>query len=158
MKLPERVFTNPVARAIIEQRKELAIDPGSRIPVAEILGDLRSRPQLYDNDDLAFLGLRVAEERLRLNHDAASIAQVQQLLWDTALRIEDGHASLAQTELRRLERQLQDALAKNAPDQEIDRLMSELKQALDRYLQALARKHGAPSRAEQATLRPLARS
>ncbi len=138
MKLPERVFTNPVARAIIEQRKELAIDPGSRIPVAEILGDLRSRPQLYDNDDMAFLGLRVAEERLRLNHDAASIGEVEQLLWDTALRIEDRHASLAQTELRRLERQLQEALAKNAPDQEIDRLMNEMKQALDRYLQALA--------------------
>ncbi len=138
MKLPERVFTNPVARAIVEQRKELAIDPGSRIPVAEILGDLRSRPQLYDNDDMAFLGLRVAEERLRLNHDAGSIAQVEQLLWDTALRIENGHAALAQTELRQLERQLQDALARNAPDQEIDRLMDEMKQALDRYLQALA--------------------
>ncbi len=138
LKLPERVFHNPVARAIVEQRKELAIDPGSREPVAEILGDLRSRPQLYDNDDMAFLGLRVAEERLRLNHDAASIAQVQQLLWDLALRIEDGHAALAQTELRRLERQLQDALAKGAPDQEIDRLTSELKQALDRYLRAMA--------------------
>ena len=63
---------------------------------------------------------------------------VEQLLWDTALRIEDGQASLAQNELRRLQQQLQDALAKNAPDREIDRLMSELKQALDRYLQALA--------------------
>ncbi|MGH7116182.1 MAG: TIGR02302 family protein, partial [Stellaceae bacterium] len=138
LKLPERVFHNPVAQAIVEQRKELAIDPDSREPVAEILGDLRSRPRLYDNDDMAFLGLRVAEERLRLNHDAASIAQVEQLLWDVALRIEDGHAALAQTELRRLERQLQDALAENAPDQKIDRLTSELKQALGRYLRALA--------------------
>jgi uncharacterized protein (TIGR02302 family) len=33
---------------------------------------------------------------------------------------------------------LQDALAKNAPDAEIERLMSELRQALDRYLQSLA--------------------
>jgi uncharacterized protein (TIGR02302 family) len=85
-----------------------------------------------------FLGLRVAEERLRLNDNAASIEQVQQLLWDTALRIEDGHASLAQNEVRRLQRELQNALAKNAPDKEIDRLMGELKQALDRYLRALA--------------------
>ena len=138
IKLPERVFTNPVARAIIEQRRELAADPGSRLAVAEILGDLRSRPELYRNDLVVFLGLRVAQERLRLHDDAASIAQVEQLLWDTALRIEDGRASLAQNELRRLQQQLQDALAKNAPDREIDRLMSELKQALDRYLQALA--------------------
>jgi uncharacterized protein (TIGR02302 family) len=138
MNLPERVFRNPVARAIIDQRKELAKDPNSRLAVAEILGDLQSRPQLYGNDTVVFLALRVAQQRLRLHEDAASIAQVQQLLWDTALRIEDGGASLAGNELRRIERQLQDALAKNAPDQAIDRLMSELRQALDRYLQALA--------------------
>ena len=138
MTLPERVFHNPVARAIIDQRKELVKDSGSRLPVAEILGDLQSRPRLYGDDTVVFLALRVAQERLRVHKDEASIAQVEQLLWDTALRIEDGGASLAENELRRIERQLQDALAKNAPDQEIDRLMSQLRQALDRYLQALA--------------------
>ena len=138
MTLPERVFHNPIARAIIDQRKELAKDPNSRQPVAEILGDLQSRPQLYGNDAVVFLALRVAQQRLRLHADASSVAEVQQLLWDTALRVEDGGASLAENEVRRLQRQLQDALAKNAPDQEIDRLMSELRQALDRYMQKLA--------------------
>jgi uncharacterized protein (TIGR02302 family) len=138
IKLPERVFQNPIARAIIDQRKELASNPTSRLPVAEILGDLQSRPRLYGNDAVVFLALRVAQERLRLHNDATSIAEVEQLLWDTALRVEDGGASLAENELRRLQRQLQDALAKNAPDREIDRLMSELRQALDRYMQALA--------------------
>ncbi|MGH7047309.1 MAG: TIGR02302 family protein [Stellaceae bacterium] len=138
MTLPQRVFHNPVARAIVEQRKELARDPGSRLVVAEVLGDLHAQPRFYGNDAMAFLGLRVAEERLRLDHGAAAIAEVQQLLWDVALRIEDGQAALAQTALRQLERQLQDALAKGAPDQEINRLTGELRQALDRYLQALA--------------------
>jgi uncharacterized protein (TIGR02302 family) len=46
--------------------------------------------------------------------------------------------SLAERDLRRLEQALQDALAKGAPDAEIERLMQELKEALDRYLQALA--------------------
>ncbi|HTV45841.1 MAG TPA: TIGR02302 family protein [Stellaceae bacterium] len=138
MTLPQRVFHNPVARAIVEQRKELARDPGSRLVVAEILGDLHAQPQFYGNDAMAFLGLRVAQERLRLDHDAAAIDEVQQLLWDVALRIENDQAALAQTELRRLERQLQDALAKGAPDQEVNRLTRELRQALDRYLQALA--------------------
>ena len=152
MKLPERVFTNPIARAIIEQRKELAADPSSRLAVAEILGDLRSRPQLYRDDTVVFLALRVAQERLRLHDDAAAIDQVEQLLWDTALGIEDGQASLAQNELRRLQQQLQDALAKNAPDREIDRLMNELKQALDRYLQALAQNVARnPEQSEQPT-------
>src|SRR5207248_11687529 len=46
--------------------------------------------------------------------------------------------ALAEQDLRRLQQQLQDALAKNAPDAEIERLMNELRQALDRYLQSLA--------------------
>ena len=138
MKLPERKFEHPVARAIIDQRKELVTDPGSRLAVADTLGDLRERPQLYRDDTVAFLAMRLAEERLRLNDDANSIAEVQQLLWDTALRIEDGRMSLAEREMRRLQQELQDALAKNAPDEEIERLMKELQQALDRYLQALA--------------------
>src|SRR6266702_8597537 len=138
MKLPERVFNHPVARAILDQRKELVVDPGSRLPVADTLGDLRERPRLYRDDTIVFLGLRLAEERLRFNDDASSIAEVEQLLWDTALRIEDGHMSLAEREMRRLQQQLQDAMAKNAPDEEIERLMKELQQALDRYMQALA--------------------
>ena len=138
MKLPERLFNHPVARAIIDQRKELVTDPGSRLAVADTLSDLRERPQLYRDDVVAFLGLRVAEERLRLGDDAKSISEVEQLLWDTALRIEDGNMSLAERELRRLQQQLQDALAKNAPDEEIDRLMRELQQALDQYLRSLA--------------------
>ncbi len=139
LKLPEREFHNPIARAIIDQRKELVKDPKSRPEVAEILGDLQSRPERYGNDMVVFLALRVAQERLQLHKDAASLTEVEQLLWDTALRIEDGGAAQAENELRRLQRQLQDALAKNAPDKEIDRLMSELRQALDRYLQALAK-------------------
>ena len=150
MKLPERVFNHPVARAIIDQRKELAIDPGSRLAVADTLSDLRERPQLYRDDTIVFLGLRLAEERLRLNDDAKATAEVEQLLWDTALRIEDGRMSLAERDMRRLQQELQDALAKNAPDEEIDRLMRELQQALDRYLQALAENLARnPDQAEQ---------
>jgi uncharacterized protein (TIGR02302 family) len=59
-------------------------------------------------------------------------------MWDSALRIEDGRLSVAERELRRLQQQLQDALAKGAPDAEIDRLMQQMQQALDRYLQSLA--------------------
>jgi uncharacterized protein (TIGR02302 family) len=150
MKLPERAFNHPVARAIIDQRKELAIDPGSRLAVADTLSDLRERPQLYRDDTIVFLGLRLAEERLRLNGDERSTAEVEKLLWDTALRIEDGRMSLAERDLRRLQQELQDALAKNAPDEEIDRLMRELQQALDRYLQALAENLARnPDQAEQ---------
>jgi uncharacterized protein (TIGR02302 family) len=150
IKLPERAFNHPIARAIIDQRKELVTDTGSRGAVADTLSDLRERPRLYRDDAIVFLGLRLAEERLRLNDDEKSIAEVEQLLWDTALRVEDGRMSLAERELRRLQQELQDALAKNTPDEEIDRLMRELQQALDRYLQALAENLARnPEQAEQ---------
>ena len=42
--LPERVFRNPVARAIIDQRKELVEGSESRRAVAEILDDLDKQP------------------------------------------------------------------------------------------------------------------
>src|SRR4051794_24352691 len=138
MTLPEREFHHPVARAIIDQRKELAKDPRSAESVAEILGDLNSRPALFRDDSVVYLGLRVAAQRLRADQGKDAIAAVSQLLWDTALRIEDGNLSLAERDLRRLQQKLQDALAKGAPDQEVERLMQELREALDRYLQALA--------------------
>jgi uncharacterized protein (TIGR02302 family) len=138
MILPERVFHHPMARAIIDQRKELAKDPATADAVAEILGDLNKRPQLYGDDVAVFLALRLAQAQLRRDKSDKSIAAVEQLMWDTALRIEDGRLSVAERELRRLQQQLQDALAKGAPDAEIDRLMQQVQQALDRYLQSLA--------------------
>jgi uncharacterized protein (TIGR02302 family) len=136
--LPERAFRHPVARAIIDQRKELAKNPDAAEAVAEILDDLNRRPALYGDDVAVYLALRLAQQRLRRDHDKDTIAAVEQLMWDTALRIEDGRMSLAERDLRNLQQQLQDALAKGAPDAEIERLMQELRQALDRYLQALA--------------------
>jgi uncharacterized protein (TIGR02302 family) len=137
--LPERAFHNLVAKAIIAQRKELAKDPASAAPVAEILGDLNRRPALYRDDAVVFLALRLAQNLLRHDHGTATIAAVERLLWNTALRIEDGDMSLAERELRRLQQKLQDALARNAPDAEIDRLMQQLRQALDKYMRELAK-------------------
>src|SRR4029077_20355382 len=62
--LPERKFHHPVARAIIDQRKELVKDAGSRLAVAEILGDLNKRPVLYRDDVAVFLALQMAQARL----------------------------------------------------------------------------------------------
>jgi uncharacterized protein (TIGR02302 family) len=138
MNLPERVFNHPIARAIIDERKELVKDPTARAAVADALEDLNQRPALYRDDTVVYLALRTASLELRRGDPAASIAAVVPLLWDAALHIEDGNMSLAEREVRRLQQELQDALAKGAPDQEIDRLMRELRQALDQYMQALA--------------------
>ncbi|MBO6559800.1 MAG: TIGR02302 family protein [Nisaea sp.] len=139
MPLPERVFTHPVARAVIEQRKRLVTEPEERIDISEILLTLAARPHHYFNDTVVFLGLKSAASRLYFNApDADGIAALQKLLWDVALRIEDGDVSTALRDLREIERKLQEALAGDASDEEIERLMEEMRQAIDKYLQAMA--------------------
>ncbi len=137
--LPERQFTHPVARAIIEQRKRLVTEPQEKDDIAEVLMQLAARPQHYYDDVVTFLGLRLASGRLIMNDAApAMLAEVQSLLWDTALRVEDGELSLAARELRELERRLMEMLAQDDPDlDELEQLMEELKQAIDKYLQAM---------------------
>jgi uncharacterized protein (TIGR02302 family) len=136
MTLPERAFRNPVARQIIALRKKLVADPRSRASVAKALGALNKEPRLYHDDGLVFLSLGVAAEDLRAS--AAATSEVVGLLWQVALRIEDGRVPLAQSRLRQIEQKLNKALAGNARAEEIDRLMRQLEQALRDYFAAMA--------------------
>ncbi len=83
---------------------------------------------------------------------------MQQLLWDTALRIEDGRATTSQHDLRQAMQALQDALARNAPDAEIERLMQQLQQAMNHYLQALAQQMQQPADESAACRRSIRRT
>ncbi|MGQ9365947.1 TIGR02302 family protein [Azospirillum sp. A39] len=138
MILPERVFNHPVARAIAELRKRLTLDPEARRPVAEALAELSAAPGQYHHDLVAFLAMRSAAARLILDPEASAVPSVQQLMWETALRIEDGGLSLAERDLRDAERRLAEALDRNASDEELRQLMDELQQALDRFMEAMA--------------------
>ena len=136
--LPERQFHHPVARAIIEQRRILTRTPEQRSLVATALRAIGSAPETYGDDQVAYLALRMAARRLELDKSEEAAKDVQALLWETALRIEDGEMSIAERALRAAQQALMEALSKDTSDQEIDRLMKELQQAMDRYLQALA--------------------
>lgn len=135
--LPEREFRHPVAKAIILLRKQLSLNPLSRDSVREGLSDISRSPQTYSNDTVVFLALRAAIARLRLDKSNEAVAAVQSLLWDTALRIEDGRLSMAERELREIQRALQDALSRNADSAEIEKLMNELQQALNKFLEQM---------------------
>ena len=106
--------------------------------MAETLSDLSQRPDRFADDIVVFLALRTAQARLVFDRDNSSIAPVQSLLWDTALRIEDGGTPAEQQNLRNAMQSLQDALARNAPDPEIEKLIQQVQEAMNRYIQALA--------------------
>jgi uncharacterized protein (TIGR02302 family) len=136
--LPERQFTNPVARAIIEQRKRLTSEPHKREDIVRRIVEIASEPGAFQHDSVVFLALITARSRLSMDETDGAVEPVRGLLWDTALRLEDGRVSLAERELRRAQEALMKALAENASDAELERLMAELRRALDRYLRAMA--------------------
>lgn len=145
--LPEREFRHPVAKAIVEQRKVLAIAPSRQDAVARTLSRISAQPQDYYGDVVAFMSLRSAVWRLvNLEPSAKVVDGVVDLLWDTALRIEDGDLSLAEAELRAAQDALLEALANNAADAEIDELIQDVREALERFLQALAERALADAR------------
>ncbi|MBM3560572.1 MAG: DUF4175 domain-containing protein, partial [Alphaproteobacteria bacterium] len=136
--LPERTFTHPVARAIIEQRRALVSAPEQRPLVIVALAAIAAARAAYDGDTAVYLALAVARSRLLRDRGDAAIDAVHKLLWDVALHLEDGGVSLAERELRDLQRQLQEALERGASDEEINKLMAQLREALNRFMQALA--------------------
>ncbi|MEQ8246368.1 MAG: TIGR02302 family protein [Alphaproteobacteria bacterium] len=138
--LPERDFKHPVAKEIVEQRRVLALAPDRRERVADSLSRLSARPGAYYEDTTAFLALRSAVWRLRnVAPSTESDDEISALLWQTALRIEDGTLSLAEQELRAAQDRLMEALADpNATDAEINQRMQEVRDALEKFLQALA--------------------
>ena len=140
--LPERRFTHPVAQRLIQIRKNLAWNYDK--PYVEsilALQGLAMIPSHFSHDTRVFLALRVARARLAYNDPSPDIARsVMDLLWDTALRLEDGNLSLAARELRDIQKQLENALRDpNISDQEIASLMQDLRDAMVEYMQAMAR-------------------
>jgi uncharacterized protein (TIGR02302 family) len=139
MTLPERRFTNPVARAIIEQRRKLSGDPTDRRPVIDGLIDIASKIDAYGGDVITFLSLSDSTSRLHHDHSEAAVPSVLDTLWQTALRLEEGDRPAAKLALDEAARRLEEAMAKGASDAELEQLMNQLQQAMAQYLDALAR-------------------
>jgi uncharacterized protein (TIGR02302 family) len=139
LKLPQRVFTNPLAKALVEERRALILDPdGARGKVQTVLAALQLAPDEFHTSPSVYLGLRAAEARLaRASTDPALIA-VADLLWAMALQIEDGDASQTLKDLRAAEQKLRDALKNGASEEEIRELTKELRQLAERYMQEMA--------------------
>jgi hypothetical protein len=85
-----------------------------------------------------YLALRTVYFLVSRSKGAAAVASAQQLLWDLAMRIEEGDAPQAQAELRAVQQQLMDALAHNASDEQIAKLMAQLRSAIERTMKAMA--------------------
>jgi len=136
--LPERTFTKPLAKAVVEQRKKLVREPGSLGSVARALDALTIGGEKVIDDRVVYLSLRDSYWRLLNDDSRDSVRSVVDQLWSTALRIEEGDLPDAERELKNAQDALLKALQENAPAEEIKRRIEQLRAALGRYLQALA--------------------
>ena len=136
-RLPERVFSKPLARALVEQRRNLALDAGARPLVTTALDALAMAPEKFTPDAGVYLGLRSIFWSLVRAKTDDDLRDVAARLWQMAVGIEDGGVSDAQAGLRNAEEALRQALERGATDQEIKQLMDQLRAAMDRYLQAM---------------------
>lgn len=138
--LPARIFTNPLARALVEQRQNLSLNGSAGRNTATVALDaLTVAPDaFYQNQTGVYLAIRAAYWALKNARTAPEIAHVQDLLWQTALALERGGLSSAAEELRRLQQLLSQALAQGAPQGVIDSLLQRYQEALNRYLRMLA--------------------
>ena len=136
--LPQRAFTKPLARALVEQRRNLALAPDDR---SRVLGSIRAlmiAPERFGTSAGVYLGLRSIANRLVRARTDPDLLGTADFMWDMALLIEDGGLSDAERELRAAQQQLQDALQRGAPDDEIRKLADQMRAALDKFLNELA--------------------
>lgn len=136
--LPARVFSNPLARALIEQRRDLALDANERERVEAALRALAIAPERFTPDVSHYLGLRTATTRLANARSDDDLREVVDYLWEVAVRIEDGEMSDVEKRLRDAQEALQSALENNASDEEIAKLTQELREAMQEFMKALA--------------------
>jgi uncharacterized protein (TIGR02302 family) len=138
--LPQRPFTNPLAKALVEQRRNLVLTPDDRKRVQVALDALLIAPDSFTPQWGVFMGLRAGTERLRRARSDADLLEVADWLWNMALQIEDGGLSDAERELRAAQERLKEAMERSAPNEEIRRLTEELKQAMDKFLREFAQR------------------
>jgi uncharacterized protein (TIGR02302 family) len=139
LRLPERLFTKQLARALIEQRRILALDAEQRELVAAALDALLIAPEIFMPDSAGqYLGLYTVADQLSHAKNDDALREVVGNLWALAVSIEDGDITDVDKALRAAQEALKQALERGASDEEIKKLTDNLRAALDNYLRQLA--------------------
>ena len=142
MQLPGRRFFAPLARAVIEQRRDLLWSRDNGARVSQVLRAVTHRPEGFVRNNGAYLMLRVALMRLEAAVAFEMSTEVQDeiaaALWEIALVFEDGSLADAKERLHRAQERLAEAMKNGASKDEIAELMQELRDATKDYMRQLA--------------------
>ncbi|MCO5064812.1 MAG: TIGR02302 family protein [Rhizobiaceae bacterium] len=148
--LPERPFTNLLARSVIEQRRIFSLDTNRKKDALDLIDAITLRPEDTFDVLAQFLGLSFGRAMLDKAGDDNQLRAASDYFWELALGIEDGELSDAEKRLKQAREALKQALQRGASDQEIDKLMKELREAMNQYLREFAeRAQRAPNQQAQ---------
>jgi uncharacterized protein (TIGR02302 family) len=140
--LPGRRFFDPLAAALIETRRDLLWSTANAARSAQILKAITHRPEGFIRNERAYLRLRVLLRDLDTASETGLAAgqrdEMAEALWEIALLVEEGDLASALERLRRAQDRLDEAIKNGADKSEIDRLMADLRDALDDYMRQLA--------------------
>jgi uncharacterized protein (TIGR02302 family) len=149
--LPRRTFTHPIAIALVDERRNLALDARVAPRVASALDLLALAPEFFIGDAGTYLALRSAYYRLLPARSDDALRRVVDYLWAIATGLEGDVIADATTEAQAAIDALREALERNAPPEEIAELTEELREAMRNYLAALAENGPLPEGLDQQT-------
>lgn len=143
MVLPGRRFFDPVAAAVIEQRRDLLWSRENSQRISQILRATAYLPDDLFRKEVDALRLRKVIRQLETFATYGLTDEMQQDLademWDLAIILEEGDLADAAERLRRAQERLNEAIENGASDEEIAELMRELRRATEDYLQQMMR-------------------
>lgn len=145
--LPGRRFFDPLAKSIIEQRRDLLWNRDNATRVAQVLRAVSYKPEDIFRSETVYLKLRYAVRRLETRVslellDNESVEELAEVLWNLAIEIEEGDLGDALERLRRAQDRLSEAIENGATDEEIAELIQELREAMQDYMRQLAEQQG----------------
>src|SRR4029077_1070303 len=103
LKLPERPFSKPTAKALVEQRRILALDSEAQARVLNALNALSMEPEKFKIETNVYLGLQSIFWQLARAKSDDQLREVVDRMWDMAVHLEDGNVSEAEAALRNAE-------------------------------------------------------
>lgn len=138
--LPARYFSELLAGSVAEQRQVFALDTQNIRRALEL-----NEASTFRADETIpvlthFLLVQSARNRLILARGTEQLTETAKYFWDIARYIEDGNLSTAEKRLRDAQDKLSEALKNKAPDEEIAKLMQELREAMKQYMAELSKR------------------
>lgn len=136
--LPQRAFRKPLAGALIELRRRLALDAAAIGAVRVGLDGLTLAPERFGERAGPHLGLRFLVGQANRATSDDDLRGLVDLLWTAAVTIDAGDTLDEEKALAEAREALRKALEEGASEEEIRRLTQALREAMEKWLAAKA--------------------